>query len=334
MRTILSLRRYYYLKRFGIFLIVIALIAGIVSCTGEPVQYDLMIDSTAGGEVTAPGEGTYTYDVKTVVDLVATPECGYAFDKWTGDTGTIDNVNAAATNITMNGDYSITANFEPLPLDHFRCYWTEDAPYVGADVQLEGQFGAVNAMVGEAVLFGNPVEKVHDDVTTPISEPNNHLTFYYLDYEGEPQWWQVTVKNQFGDQQVLVVSGPLMLGVPTQKEGHEEPECLDHFLVYHVENIVDIEASVDMTDQFGPEQQGVNVYSPAFFANPVKKTYKGEVTDIVNSEEHLVFYWTDSTYVGTQVQVGNQFGEQQVLNVDNSELLAVPSEKIDWGPLE
>jgi uncharacterized repeat protein (TIGR02543 family) len=34
---------------------------------------------------------------------------GYLFDEWTGDVATIVDVNAAA--ITMNGDYSITANF-------------------------------------------------------------------------------------------------------------------------------------------------------------------------------------------------------------------------------
>jgi len=75
-------------------------------------QYDLTIDSTAGGNVTTPGEGLFSdYDAGMVVDLVATPDEGYRFVNWTGDVGTIADVNAAATNITMNGDYSITANF-------------------------------------------------------------------------------------------------------------------------------------------------------------------------------------------------------------------------------
>jgi len=47
-----------------------------------------------------------------VVNLVAEAEEGYQFGNWTGDVGTIADVNAAATNITMNDDYSITANFE------------------------------------------------------------------------------------------------------------------------------------------------------------------------------------------------------------------------------
>jgi len=75
------------------------------------VTYDLTTSSMEGGSVTTPGEDTFTYGEEFVVDLVATPDEGYRFDVWTGDVGTIDDVNAAATNITMNGDYSITANF-------------------------------------------------------------------------------------------------------------------------------------------------------------------------------------------------------------------------------
>jgi uncharacterized repeat protein (TIGR02543 family) len=73
--------------------------------------YNLTISSTAGGAVTDPGEGTFPYDAGTEVDLVATPDADYHFVNWTGDVGTVDDVNAATTTITMNGDYSITANF-------------------------------------------------------------------------------------------------------------------------------------------------------------------------------------------------------------------------------
>jgi len=76
-----------------------------------PPQRALAISSTAGGSVTAPGEGTFAYDKGTVVDLVAEPDEGHHFVNWTGDVDTVGNVTAAATNITMDGDYSITANF-------------------------------------------------------------------------------------------------------------------------------------------------------------------------------------------------------------------------------
>ena len=73
--------------------------------------YDLTIASTAAGSVTTPGEGVFTYDEGTTVNLIAEPDAGYLFSSWTGDVGTITNVNAAATTITMSSDYSITANF-------------------------------------------------------------------------------------------------------------------------------------------------------------------------------------------------------------------------------
>ena len=76
-----------------------------------PVQYDLTTSSTGGGSVTEPSEGVFPYDEGTVVDLVATPDAGYRFDEWTGGVTTIADVNAASTNITMDSDYSITAEF-------------------------------------------------------------------------------------------------------------------------------------------------------------------------------------------------------------------------------
>jgi hypothetical protein len=102
------------------FLITVALIAGIVGC--EPTlaqQYDLTIASTAGGSVTMPGEGVFSCDICVLVNLVATPSSGYQFVNWTGNVSTIANVNAAITTITLNGDYSITANFEAIPAGQY-----------------------------------------------------------------------------------------------------------------------------------------------------------------------------------------------------------------------
>ena len=76
------------------------------------IRYDLTISSTAGGSVTVPGEGTYPYDAGTVVNLKAVADAGYAFVNWTGDVGEIADVNANETTITMNANYTITANFE------------------------------------------------------------------------------------------------------------------------------------------------------------------------------------------------------------------------------
>jgi len=82
---------------------------------GEVVTYDLAISSTLGGNVTDPGEGTFTYNEGATVDLVATPDSGYEFDNWTGDKASfaeaIGDSTAANTTITMDNDYTIVAHF-------------------------------------------------------------------------------------------------------------------------------------------------------------------------------------------------------------------------------
>ena len=101
-----------HLRTIGSFLITVALAAGTVGCNPGPVQYDLTISVTEGGEVVTPGEGTFAIDEGTPVTLIVFPHTGYEFVNWTGDVETIADVNAASTTITMNGDYKITANFE------------------------------------------------------------------------------------------------------------------------------------------------------------------------------------------------------------------------------
>ena len=112
------------------FFFALVLIATLFGCNGgtpdtdppeplenpEPMGYTLTtISSTAGGSIIIPGEGDFTYDVVTVVDLVAEVEPGYRFVNWAGAVDTIVDPDFASTTITMNDDYSITANFEPLP---------------------------------------------------------------------------------------------------------------------------------------------------------------------------------------------------------------------------
>jgi len=85
-------------------------LGSIVACTST-TTYDLTIASTAGGNVTTPGEGTFNYTAGTIVNLVATSDSGYRFVNWTGNVGTIANVTAATTTINMTADCTITANF-------------------------------------------------------------------------------------------------------------------------------------------------------------------------------------------------------------------------------
>jgi hypothetical protein len=111
MRMIFGSRRHQYSAMAGIFLVTVVLIAGIIGCDETGESYNLTITSTSGGSVVEPGQGVFTYYEGTVVDLIATANASCCFATWTGDVSTIANTKAAATNITMNGEYEITANF-------------------------------------------------------------------------------------------------------------------------------------------------------------------------------------------------------------------------------
>ena len=110
MRIFRSLRKHNGMARVAVFLIAIALLMGTAACGGLDT-YQLTISSTAGGSVSTPGEGAFTCDAGTVVELVATADGSHRFYAWTGDTEGIADPASAATTITINGNYSITADF-------------------------------------------------------------------------------------------------------------------------------------------------------------------------------------------------------------------------------
>jgi len=112
MKPVLSSRKHHHLRRVGIILIMAALVAWTMSCMPAPT-YELTVTSTEGGSVTTPVEGTHIYDSVTELNLVATPDSGYRFVRWTGDVGTVVDVDAASTSITIDNIYSVTANFVP-----------------------------------------------------------------------------------------------------------------------------------------------------------------------------------------------------------------------------
>lgn len=76
--------------------------------SGGPT-HTLRINCTEGG-TTSPSCGSHTYTEGKEPKVVATPNSGYAFDGWTGDTGGVD---ASSKTIypTMDSDRTIKANF-------------------------------------------------------------------------------------------------------------------------------------------------------------------------------------------------------------------------------
>ena len=72
-----------------------------------PVEYLLTVNN---------GSGTGSYPAGAVVVLVAdAPPSGQVFSQWTGDTGTVADVNAASTTMTMpTGDATVTASYQAV----------------------------------------------------------------------------------------------------------------------------------------------------------------------------------------------------------------------------
>jgi uncharacterized repeat protein (TIGR02543 family) len=340
LKAIFSLRKHSYLKTVGVFLIAVALIAGVVGCEGEPAPtYALATAVAPAGTGTATDQtGTSPYEEGEIIDIEAVAADCFRFTGWTSSAGgTFGAASNATTTFTMPAnDVTVTASFEEVPPDHYKFYWTnEGAPYIGEVVLLEDQFGTFNATVGYAMSFGNPVEKVHADIPTPIEDDLRHYTLYELDYGEEMPMldsWEVMVNNQFQDDVVLTVVGPLYLAVPTQKEDHEAPVCLDHLLVYDVIHDEPFpEVGIQLKDQFIDED--VTVWEPIYFANPVRKTVAGAApTPIEHEDEHYVFYAIEDLgheSIDKIIQIDNQFGPQ-TLPLTYRDSLAVPSQKIDW----
>jgi len=111
MKIILSSKRHHYLAGVGIFLITVALIAGMVGCFNAPTRHLLMIIPTEDGEVSEPGEGNFIYNEGTVVNLVAEANEGCYFVNWGGNVTTVADVEAPTTTMTMNDNYIIYAIF-------------------------------------------------------------------------------------------------------------------------------------------------------------------------------------------------------------------------------
>jgi hypothetical protein len=142
--------------------------------------YDLIISSSAGGSVTTPGEGTFTYGAGTVVDLRASADEGYDFVDWTGDVGTIDWVTYRSTTITMDSDKSITANFEPEP-----------PPTPEVEYKITGTASRVSVTLNNAT--GGTEQ--YDNVSVPHTYRYDTFTdwFLYISAQNQGEYGSVTV---------------------------------------------------------------------------------------------------------------------------------------------
>jgi len=78
----------------------------------EPIQDQFALNilvNPDGGGTTEPSIGTHTYANGEIVPITATPAAGYRFISWTGDVAEPGN---ATTTATVDGNITVTANFE------------------------------------------------------------------------------------------------------------------------------------------------------------------------------------------------------------------------------
>ena len=106
---------------------------------------------------------------------------------------------------------------EPPLKDHYLCYQVIDGPTLDIGVHLTDQWGSGTHVLGQAILWCNPVEKIVDGFPFPIVNPNHHLAVYELvnlaDMPLTPFYF---VDQFFHDNNEAFL--PWVLAVPAQKE--------------------------------------------------------------------------------------------------------------------
>jgi len=238
-------------------------------------------------------------------------------------------------------------------LQHFKCYDLAKKKKktifeTNPIVTLQDQFDAepIATEVKNPVRFCNPVEKTGAQEPGEIIDETAHLTCYSIDaVDQEPAFEKMSifVDNQIVQSQQLDLLEPSELCVPslknfdgTQSETDEELENLnlDHFKCYKLERkkgknaFLPLPITVALEDQFdssGPENYIIE--KPFRFCNPVDKN--GE--DILDMEGHLTCYKIKKEekerFQSITVESDNQFKDDQMLTLSQSNTLCIPSEK-------
>jgi uncharacterized protein (TIGR02145 family) len=126
-------------RMLSLFVTATALALGLCGCTDVPeypdnckgeyffdvpcVYYTLTVSRNPASGGTTNTSGLYDVAAGTQVDISATATTGYTFTNWTiSGSGTIANSSSASTLVTVNGDVTVTANFQQFatPWDTIR----------------------------------------------------------------------------------------------------------------------------------------------------------------------------------------------------------------------
>jgi len=223
-------------------------------------------------------------------------------------------------------------------LDHFKIWEVKEIPFT-RNVDLRGQFDRsdTTAAITHVSWIANPVEKNGRSVL----HKDAHLVGYYLEPPAAHIKRWVRIANQIDTQPTTwYLTDPAMLLLPASKvfsgEPPAPPNSLDHFECYLVVQTKPIAKTVVLQDQFDVlrhVKEKVTQLEPAFFCLPVSKNH----SRILDNDAHLALYDISPQAIVTELTIGvktrDQFNRLD-LNVERSILLAVPTEKINWGIVE
>ena len=281
----------------------------------EPITYELITDSTEGGSVTEPGEGTFEYSEGTIVDLKAVADEGYTFIEWTGDTATIEDPTSNQTTIEMLDNYAITGEFLQDPFFEVEIVDYDDPVVEGQTLEVDYTVTNTGEMEDtQDIEFtvedqdGNIVRSVTDNDVTLGPGATYEETFTWTTDDGDSGEYDVTVASE-DDEEVVTISvyGTAMevnddtqtyTGDPAEWETHwEETNIyvggLDEMdLVYHYELAGTMEPG-------GGAEAGVRILMNGDEENPIME-------DFANSEEDDI-YWEGTANVEGMDEVDIQF---------------------------
>ncbi|MEM9555725.1 MAG: VCBS repeat-containing protein [Acidobacteriota bacterium] len=128
---------------------------------------------------------------------------------------------------------------------------------------------------------------------------------------------------------VGVVDAP-SLGVGAPERPERQGFDLDHFKCYLAAADKPVDETVGLTDQF--DSVDAEVFETRRFCNAVAKWHDGVLTPIQNEDAHLeMLTIVAEGKTPSLVEVTNQFGESQQLDIGDAAFLAVPTQKIEPG---
>ncbi len=102
----------------------------------------------------------------------------------------------------------------------------------------------------------------------------------------------------------------------------------DHFKTYNVTPFpLPVPLLVTLVDQFGPVEGLVELI--ALFSNPVVKELPGgEISPIIDPDNHLTWYPFHAIVEPHTILVSNQFGPDQMMTVENTNFILLPAWKL------